>query len=240
MQMRIQESNFSLFFPARSGIRTEFDTIEQQLQSRMTTPFTVLPIPDAAPDEFPRIMASGRQGYSMLYISKVHLSYQTTYDREYSQDWERCRKYLSEQIRPLSERMSGYLQEIHYQGLAMRFQVPLTASSTAELGKKLFRPLAHGKSVERLNSGFTYCEAHGEDLFEYTVQLTAGQARYGAELLDGPGDSFDMMLEVTDRCNYESLGLYRSSPDMADRLLEQMQELVLGPVATILGKLKLK
>lgn len=67
--MRIQSATYNIVYPECRNIRREVFTLEDKLDSLFVKPFSLIPIPDDAPAELPRIQATSNVGNSLLSIS---------------------------------------------------------------------------------------------------------------------------------------------------------------------------
>lgn len=61
-------------------------------------PYNILPIPDDAPEEIPRITMTTKNGHSNLQLSLNSLIFRTNYDENFYNNWDACTGYLREKI----------------------------------------------------------------------------------------------------------------------------------------------
>jgi len=95
--MIIQNTNFNIFYPKIPNLRRKVVDYEEKFTT-FFLPFKILPIPDDAPEEIPRIMMSTINGHSSLNLSLTGAAFTTNYDEKFNYDWEKCLGYLNDRI----------------------------------------------------------------------------------------------------------------------------------------------
>ena len=97
--MIIQNSSYNIFFPVIANFRQQVFNynLEEELGKSFLTP-TLIPIPDDAPPEIPRVLCQSNQGHSNLVISKNALKLTTNYKGDYSKNWAECSGYTKRKI----------------------------------------------------------------------------------------------------------------------------------------------
>lgn len=106
---------------------------------------TILPIPDDAPDEIPRVICQSMNGHTSINISKDSLSMYVNFDGEYLENWNLCQKYLSEKLNNVicflnsigcSFSFSGLVTQIFYNLEELRLCVNSEENATKSLFEK--------------------------------------------------------------------------------------------------------
>lgn len=95
--MIIKNTNFCIIYPKIQSLRRKIVESEDKLSS-FFLPSNILPIPDDAPEEIPRISMATKNGHSTLNLSLTASSLVTNYDKEFSNSWEKCEVYLKERV----------------------------------------------------------------------------------------------------------------------------------------------
>ncbi len=107
--MLVRTARYNLFFPKVSNLRRKAFEIEETLSPYFTS-VTLIPIPDDAPEEIPRIATSSHNGHSTLNISLTNAQISTSYDEKFERDWESCLSYLKERVFQISNVLSSYIE----------------------------------------------------------------------------------------------------------------------------------
>jgi len=103
--MVILNTHYNILSPHVTDIRKRVVAYEDTLQ-RDFLPYEILPIPDNAPPDIPRITMETKGRHSMLQISLSGASFQTAYDEQYNQSWDMCREYLEHRASQVYDIMS--------------------------------------------------------------------------------------------------------------------------------------
>ena len=122
--MIIQSSTFSLFFAPNSGIRESIFKLEKHFGD-FQKPFTLIPLPQDAPLEIPRIIANTISGHSQLSICGNNMQLLTRYDSNFNSDVSKCVGYVREKCRSIVDSLSIINEgkengtAFYYSGLSM-------------------------------------------------------------------------------------------------------------------------
>lgn len=100
--MIITNTIFVINFNPISDLKKKFVFSSDDLNQHFNEP-TILPIPENAPDDIPRIICQSKNGHSELTITKMSIQLHTRYDNEYQNDWEKCKLYLILKIHAIIE-----------------------------------------------------------------------------------------------------------------------------------------
>ena len=92
--MIICNCSLNIFFPPIVNIREYIFDIEKQLDNYQK-PFTLVPLPEGAPIEIPRITGTTMKNHSQLNVSLQNAQIVTHFDENYSDDFEKCFKYVN-------------------------------------------------------------------------------------------------------------------------------------------------
>ena len=92
--MIIDNICFSLSFERIQNFRQQILDIEKKLGDHFITPLNILPIPDDAPPEIPRIIARSKQNHTELIVSSNNLQISTKFDDNYNKKIDKCFEYM--------------------------------------------------------------------------------------------------------------------------------------------------
>jgi len=131
--MDIVQTTITLFYPTVSQIGRKIFKFEDML-SKYYGPFQLLPVPEEAPEEIPRITAVSRNGHSQLIIAPSKLLFVTQYDDNFNRNWEKCLEYLNSGIDRLINILSDEISYYSFSGLTTQlmfdnYDQPLDALS---------------------------------------------------------------------------------------------------------------
>lgn len=227
MNSRIEGSQFSVFFPRQINIRKHFFNIESIFSNKFSSPFQLLPIPDDAPAEIPRIEAHSQNGHSKLNISQSHILFQTHYDSGWEIDWGRISQYLSENMGLIYKALESLgLVSLNFAGLVVEMYYPLGNNEQAIRKLKdiyLKSDLAASEFID-LNLRFTQVK-EGKYYINYHVSNSrkfegaAQIPRLVPAYLKEHGHGVSLKLDINDRYAYNYQREYISDSQEGLQLL---------------------
>lgn len=125
--MKIKNGSFNIVFPHVHCMRENLFNLERVFSNFMV-PFNLMPIPNEAPPEIPRILASSKNGHSQLMISGNNVQVTTNFDSRFWYDIDACFKYMENMRNKILESLAhlGLEQQGHpsfyYSGLTMNVE----------------------------------------------------------------------------------------------------------------------
>lgn len=96
--MIIQNATYSIIYPKANNIRRDLFNLEDELEGIFVKPFALLPIPDEAPEEIPRIQATSKYGHSNLSVSLNTAQITVNFDENYAKNKDKCLEYITNRI----------------------------------------------------------------------------------------------------------------------------------------------
>ena len=100
--MLIQGTSISVTYKKIDGIKRAYYNNESILKEYFNEA-TVLPIPDDAPVEIPRIIIKTLHEHAQLNISPVATTFEVHYDAGFENDWNSCARYIEERMSKVFE-----------------------------------------------------------------------------------------------------------------------------------------
>ena len=91
--MFVKSCTFAIHFPPNTKIREQLFNLENHFAD-FQKPFTLVPLPQDAPLEIPRIIAVSLHGHSKLTICGNNAQLVTNFDDEYKKDIKKCVEYI--------------------------------------------------------------------------------------------------------------------------------------------------
>ena len=127
--MRIRASVYGLTFSPEPSIRKSIFDLEESLRGYQK-PFNLIPVPDDAPFEFPRITANSTNGHSTLILSAMNAQIQVAYDGEYSENYSKCLAYSKEKALELFDSLKKIVKtQIQFSGITVQVDFPEIAEA---------------------------------------------------------------------------------------------------------------
>lgn len=221
--MTFTSTNFAVNFSPISDIKKKFIN-NANLEDQFADP-TILPIPDNAPDDIPRIVCQSKNGHSNLTITKCSLSLSTMYDNSYLNDWSLCRSYLSNKIHLLLDILDKLECDFKFSGLVTQIICePSEDNATNELLHK-FSKVKSNYNIYDYSQRFTIIKDE-----KYFVNLEINNIRVfnGATqnlttagfLKDEEGNKICIVSDVNDRYDFNYNVDFKSDSNKINKLLD--------------------
>lgn len=105
--MIIQNATYNIIYPQSKNIRKDIFSLEENLKGLFLEPFSLIPVPEDAPPEIPRIQATSESGHSTLNISGNSAQISANYDSNYNKNIDLCLGYLSKRALKTFEGIKG-------------------------------------------------------------------------------------------------------------------------------------
>lgn len=126
--MKVMSCMYNLAFQPIADIRRLAFDIEDRLAGYVK-PFTLPPVPNEAPLEFPRIVAQAESGNSNLFVSgysaQIQSQYDTQYDATLKKDTTQCLNHSKANATALYEALAGLLPfRFSFMGAEVKLCVP--------------------------------------------------------------------------------------------------------------------
>jgi len=131
--MHIINRAFNLFFPPIPSIRERLFELEKHLGSLFSVPFTLLPIPNEAPPELPRITAITPHGFSSLNVTLNSFQFATNYSEDFSRDWGKCVEYINSHIFKVCDALQPFFSRILFSGLTLNLLLHTQEKNAVEV-----------------------------------------------------------------------------------------------------------
>lgn len=107
----VVQSRLSVLFEPIGGIRKNIFAIEESLKSQFLAP-NLIPVPDDAPGEIPRIELRSKNGHSTMQFSQIRADLNTQYDGNYNTNHKICLSYIKEKGSLLSEAINVFQPDV--------------------------------------------------------------------------------------------------------------------------------
>ncbi len=91
----VVKSRLSVLYEPITGIRKKIFQIEEELKEHFLAP-NLIPVPDDAPGEIPRIELRSKNGHTGLRFSQIRADMITEYDHAFNKNQQLCFDYVAE------------------------------------------------------------------------------------------------------------------------------------------------
>lgn len=239
--MIIQNSEINIKFPRVENIKRKYILHEEILKDHFNEA-NILPIPDDAPAEIPRILIKSKNEHSQMNISPDGIKLQTEYSDKYTQDWSLCEKYITTRVNEIYE-LADKLTEERYDYIGVVANL-LWDDITTEGNKILYRNL-FGKdassNLDDLVVRYTYIE---ED--KYYVNIAIQSARMYENIRPDESGNFtdenlkahtiSISLDINDRYLFNSKKDYVSTKEVFNEIMSLTTNIINNKLKDLVEK----
>jgi hypothetical protein len=214
-------SSFNLIFPPVQNIRERLFLLEEQLAEYFTKPFTLIPLPNEAPVEIPRISATTHHGFSTLNLSLNSLQLITNFNNNFGENWENCENYLRERIFKIVNILRPLFSHQIYCGLTINL-MEKTAGKSLDL---LLKNFSSEKSFDKIYDLFTKYTFTADDNYYINIQLQNQRLIFNqfanGHLKEIEQDNLiGIALDINDRYAVNYIPGYLSNEEKIDRIFK--------------------
>lgn len=204
---------------------------------------TVLPVPEDAPDEIPRIIVKTLHEHAQLNISPVAATFEVHYNEGFEKDWESCEKYIRERMNKVFEFLNLFTyNQYSYVGVVSSVLYDeVSSNGTRKLADKLLNA-ANIKNIYDLNIKYTFVES--EKYFVNILLQNARLLKSGLEINKAGSlsiknqiaETIGAIIDINDRYGFNNVEGYCSNDAVIDDLLSSMRCIVENKLATLIEK----
>ena len=149
--MLIQGTSITVTYKKVTGIKKVYYNHEEILKPFFNEA-TVLPVPDDAPVEIPRIIVKTLNEHAQLNISLVAATFEVHYDAGFERNWDACSKYIVERMTKVFEFLNILTDNTYeYVGLVSRLVYDEVNQNGA---MKIAENLLNSKKINNIYENF--------------------------------------------------------------------------------------
>lgn len=188
---------------------------------------TILPIPEEAPDEIPRIVLTSLEERTTISISPIASSIQFVFDNGYENNWMKCQKYIKDVIDEIFcffDLLTDNSYE--YFGIVTDLLLDDYSEPTKILSDNLLKKQLDG--LHDINIRYTFTQdddkfinisLQNARIFNNDVDVAkAGSLSQSNQI----SDNIACIIDINNRFGFNSRPNYDSSRDKLDEIIEQM------------------
>ena len=222
-------TQYSILYHRLAEIRRKVVSCEGMLREEFL-PYHILPIPDDAPPEIPRVAMKTQFEHSVLQISLTGATLQTMYDDAYCKDWVLCRSYLKHRAQLTYSVIQRLMpKKVHMQGFVAQIILDEIDSDPVVFLRKNIQSLSDSASVRDI--GYSACIVHRDRFFVNAhisnARIASESVPFGSPVRDA--DCTNQVLfnvEVNDNYSFNETPDYSSTEDTTDELLSVLSGII--------------
>lgn len=230
--MLIQGTSVSVTYKKIDGIKRVYYNNEDILKQYFNEA-TVLPIPDDAPLEIPRIIVKTLHEHAQLNISPIATTFEVHYNDGFERDWGECAKYITERMSKVLEFLN-ILTDNNYEYIGVVSNVVFDEISQ-DGAKLLSTTLLNTQSIKDIydiNIRYTFVE--NDNIFVNIMLQNARMFKPGinmeqaGELVSDNqiAESIGAVIDVNDRYGFNSDKSYKSDSSKLQMILNSMSNII--------------
>lgn len=240
--MLIQGTSITVTYKKIEGIKKVYYNNESILKDYFNEA-TVLPIPDDAPFDIPRILITTKNEHAQLNISPIASTCEVHFDAGFERDWQACSRYITKRMTKVFEFLN-ILTGNTYEYIGLVANV-IYDEVEQEGAKKIAENLLNAKKINNIydiNIKYTFVEK--ENLFVNIMLQNARLFKNGVavneagalNVQDQIAESIGAVIDINDRYVFNIDSDYKSNSSMLDKLLETMGNIINNKLVTLIEK----
>lgn len=238
--MTIQETSITVNYNKIDGIKRAYYNNEEILKEFFNEA-TVLPVPDDAPVEIPRIIIKTLNEHAQLNISPVATTFLVRYDSGYEENWKECAEYIKKRMAPVFKLLNTLTNNnYNYIGLVSNVIYDEVKSGSAE---KLTNTLLNSQKIKDIYDIYIkYTFTENENMFVNIILQNARIFKEGT-VFDTPGalriseqvsESIGAIIDINDRYGFNNCENYQSSCEKLEELMSCMSNIIENKLAKLI------
>lgn len=241
--MLIQDTSITVMYKKIEKIKKVYYNNENILRDYFNEA-TVLPIPDTAPLEIPRIIIETLHGHAQLNISPVATTFQINYNDGFETDWKKCSMYIQKRMSKVFDFLN-LLTNNDYEYIGLVSNVIYNEVNHDGV-KKLSETLLNSKNIKGIydiNIKYTFTENDNMFInimlqnarmfnkdFIHNTDNIAGSFSIAEQI----AESIGAIIDINDRYGFNNIKNYKSDRKQLDVLLETMSNIINNKLRTLI------
>lgn len=229
--MTFNNSVINIRFTRTENIKKKYIMHEEILNDKFNEA-SILPIPDDAPAEIPRIIIKSKGEHSQINIAPEAVNLQTVYSDDYLSNWNLCENYTRSRAVDLLK-FTDTITEGRYDYIGV--VVDLVLDEYKNEGNKVLYKNLFGKqpndTLEDLVVKYTFVEDE-----KYYVNLTLQSVKIFEDSVKNEAGNFSnknlkthtivVTIDINDRYSYNTLVGYNSAKDKFEEIMTLMNKVI--------------
>lgn len=230
--MLIKGTSISVTYKRINALKKVYYTNEDILKKYFNEA-TVLPVPDEAPDEIPRIIVKTFHEHSQLNITPVTATLQVLYNDGFERDWTACVSYIQDRMHTVFEFLNILTDnQYDYIGIVTNILKDDVVSGGAKVLANNLLKVQDTQKLYDLDVKYTFVE--DDNIFVNIMLQNARLFKAGtsANVAGALGEknqiaeSIGAVVDINDRFGFNSSEEYHTSSSQLSNLIEKMSEVI--------------
>lgn len=240
--MLIQGTSITVSYKKIEGIKKVYYNNESILRGLFNEAL-VLPIPDDAPVEVPRIIVKTLNEHGQLNISPIATTFEVHYDSGFERNWDECASYLLERMEKVFEFLNILTNNTYdYVGLVSNILYDeVVNNGTKKIASSLLQ--SNGiKDIYDINIKYTFIEKES-----FFINIMLQNARLFNKEVDAStagffrtcnqsAESIGAIIDINDRYGFNTIANYKSDANMLNELVRYMGNVINNKLGTLIEK----
>lgn len=237
--MNVINSSFCLFSLPVENIRENFFQLEKDLSTLFAKPFNLVPLPDAAPLEIPRITAVSINGFSSLNISLNSYQFVTRFDKVYSSDWNKCRDYIKDRLYKIYDILDPFFKKKLYCGLTVNLIKNLSDKDNAiDILLNNLTKFSSKNEIYDIDNKYTFVKNKNYyvNIRVYNQRLSINNILPGTLKENEQQNNIGILLDINDKYGFNYEPNYVSNKEKIDNIIEIADDIVFNKLENFIMK----
>lgn len=240
--MQIQNASITVAHKRIEGIKKAYYNNEDILKPYFNEA-TVLPVPDDAPPEIPRIIIKTLHEHAQLNISSIATTFEVNFDAGYEKKWKECSQYIQKRMDSVFQFLNIMTDNQYlYVGLVVNILYDEVEKNGA---KKISQVLLNSDKISNIydvNIKYTFIE--NENLFVNVMLQNARMYSQSAALniagalkhSDEIAESIGAFIDINDRYGFNTDENYKSSSTMLEKIIDCMTNVISNKLENLIER----
>ena len=240
--MIIQKTAVSVVYKRIDGIKKIYYNNENILKEYFNEA-TVLPVPDDAPVEIPRIILKTLHEHSQLSIALNAATFEVKFDSGFEKNWSNCAKYIDERMEKVFEFLN-LLTNNCYEYIGVVSSI-IYDEIEQEGAKKIVSTLVNANKIRDIydvNLKLTFIEDN--EFFTNIMLQNARRFKPGVRIDEAGSlndtnqiaESIGAVIDINDRYGFNYKPNYHSDSSVMRKLLESMGNVINNKLSILIEK----
>lgn len=242
MDMLIKNTSISIKYRRIDNLKKKYFLNEDTLKEHFNEA-TVLPIPDDAPLEIPRIIIKSLNEHSQLNISPIAATLQINYNDGFEKDWKKCEQYIQQKMKIVFSFLNILTNnEYEYIGVVTDVLLDEYMEDGAQILAHNLLKNSDDSSIYDLNIRYTFVEndnvfvnimLQNARLFKNGIDAdVAGSLSIGNQV----SESIGVVIDINDRYGYNTCNDYKTDSSKLDFIIAEMTVVMNSKLKGLLEK----
>lgn len=240
--MLIKSTSISIKYKRIDNLKKTYFENEETLKGHFNEA-TVLPIPDDAPLEIPRIIIKSSNEHSQLNISPIATTLQINYNSGFERDWKQCEQYIQQKMKIVFSFLNILTNnEYKYIGVITEVLIDEYLKDGAKVLAQNLLKNSEESAIYDLNIRYTFVE--DSNIFVNIMLQNARMFKDGTDVeMSGSlseenqvSESIGAVIDINDRYGYNTCIDYKTDSSKLETIMSEMTVVMESKLKGLLEK----